>query len=132
MGGFLLQETRFLLQRLREDRSLRLVDLLAYRIDFWFSRSKFAKPLALVAATGLLILVGAFALHSVSHQDFPSALWTSWVYVADPGAHSEQRGVAPRTVSLFLTVGGMLIFALVVGVVADGTLCGRGLLVGLL
>ena len=95
-------------------------DLVAYRTDYWFSRSKLAKPVALVVATMLLIVAGAIALHAVLPVDFPTALWTAWVYVADPGAHSEQRGTAPRAVAFFLTVGGMFIFALVIGVVAEG------------
>jgi hypothetical protein len=46
-------------------------------------------------------------------------LWTSWTYVIDSGAHSETQTALHRTVSLLVTLGGMVIFALVIGLVSD-------------
>jgi hypothetical protein len=37
----------------------------------------------------------------------------SWCFVADPGTHADQNGTGGRLVAFAITIGGMLIFALV-------------------
>ena len=46
-------------------------------------------------------------------------LWTAWTYIADPGTHADSSTGLLRLVSLGLTLGGMVIFALVIGIVSD-------------
>lgn len=92
---------------------------LAYRIDVLFSSIAFFKPLALLVATILLIGVGGIALFGVSGENLWDAFWRAWTYVADAGNHADSSGTGPRVVSICISAGGMLIFALMLGLVSD-------------
>lgn len=101
------------------DEELPLSKQVAYRVDVLFSSHSFAKPFALLLATILLIGVGGVALFGVSTESLSDALWLAWSYVADSGNHADSVGFGPRVVSVSISFGGMLIFALMVGLVSD-------------
>jgi hypothetical protein len=94
---------------------------IAYMVDVCFSVYPYAKLLALLFATGFLIGFGGLALYAVSESDssFAEALWLSWTFVADSGNHADRVGTVPRIVSVSITSGGMLIFAMMLGLVSD-------------
>ena len=97
---------------------------LEYRIDYWFSTFPAAKPALLLYLTVLLIVAGATLKSVLSvlmglETSFNAALWSSWTFVADPGTHVEEESSVDRFVAFLLTVGGMLVFALVISIVAD-------------
>ncbi|KAE8007940.1 hypothetical protein FH972_004495 [Carpinus fangiana] len=94
---------------------------IAYMVDVCFSVYPYAKLLALLFATGFLIGFGGLALYAVSESDssFAEALWLSWTFVADSGNHADRVGTGPRIVSVSITSGGMLIFAMMLGLVSD-------------
>lgn len=92
---------------------------IAYRVDVFFSVYPYAKLLALLFATVLLISFGGLALYSVSDGGLFEALWLSWTFVADSGNHAEMVGTGPRIVSVSISSGGMLIFAMMLGLVSD-------------
>ncbi|KAI4369202.1 hypothetical protein MLD38_017676 [Melastoma candidum] len=92
---------------------------LAYRVDVLFSVHPYAKPLALLIATLLLICLGGLALYGVTEECFADCLWLSWTYVASAGNHADSEGLGPRLVSLSISFGGMLIFAMMLGLVSD-------------
>ncbi|KAH7298873.1 hypothetical protein KP509_25G062400 [Ceratopteris richardii] len=91
----------------------------AYLVDVLFSTHPYAKSIALLFATFLLIGFGACLLYAVGDEDFMDALWKSWTYVADSGNHADSIGMGPRIVSVGISIGGMLIFALMLGLVSD-------------
>lgn len=85
------------------------------------------KAIGLIVFAMLQILLGAVLLQigqaGVSgwrSASFLQSLWESWTYVADPGTHSDEVFPIRRTFSFFITVGGLLFFAVVVGFVVDG------------
>ncbi|PIA47268.1 hypothetical protein AQUCO_01400149v1 [Aquilegia coerulea] len=92
---------------------------IAYRVDVFFSVYPYAKLLALLLATILLIGFGGLALHSVSDGSLAEAFWLSWTFVADSGNHADSIGIGPRVVSVSISSGGMLIFAMMLGLVSD-------------
>ncbi|WOK96422.1 hypothetical protein Cni_G05129 [Canna indica] len=92
---------------------------IAYRVDVFFSVHPYAKLLALLFATILLIGIGGLALYAVSDASLSEALWLSWTFVADSGNHADQVGSGPRVVSVSISSGGMLIFAMMLGLVSD-------------
>ncbi|KAF5185250.1 Ion channel like [Thalictrum thalictroides] len=92
---------------------------IAYRVDVFFSVYPYAKLLALLLATILLIGFGGLALHSVSDGSLSEAFWLSWTFVADSGNHADSIGIGPRVVSVSISSGGMLIFAMMLGLVSD-------------
>ncbi|KAK9082772.1 hypothetical protein Scep_029243 [Stephania cephalantha] len=92
---------------------------LAYQVDVLLSVYPYAKSLALLVATLLLIFLGGLALFGVTDDGLADCLWLSWTYVADSGNHASSEGVGPRLVSLSISFGGMLIFAMMLGLVSD-------------
>ncbi|XP_019189182.1 PREDICTED: ion channel CASTOR-like isoform X2 [Ipomoea nil] len=92
---------------------------LAYRVDVFLSFIPYAKPLALLVATILVICLGAFALFGVTKDSLADSFWLSWTYVADSGNHANSEGTGPRLVSVSVSFGGMLIFAMMLGLVSD-------------
>ncbi|KAL7517511.1 hypothetical protein ACHAWX_002430 [Stephanocyclus meneghinianus] len=105
----------------RKNRSFTTAEMLEYRVDYYFSTSKWAKVALLLSLTFILIAVGAGLLavflddHSISN-----AAWIAWTFVADPGTHADApEGILVRFVSFSITVGGMIIFALMIGIISD-------------
>ncbi|XP_031124533.1 ion channel CASTOR-like isoform X2 [Ipomoea triloba] len=92
---------------------------LAYRVDVFLSFIPYAKPLALLVATILVICLGALALFGVTKDSLADSFWLSWTYVADSGNHANSEGTGPRLVSVSISFGGMLIFAMMLGLVSD-------------
>ncbi|XP_051146747.1 probable ion channel SYM8 isoform X2 [Andrographis paniculata] len=92
---------------------------IAYMVDVCFSVYPYAKLLALLFATLFLIGFGGLALYAVSDGSFAEALWLSWSFVADSGNHAVMVGTGPRIVSVSISSGGMLIFAMMLGLVSD-------------
>lgn len=92
---------------------------IAYKVDVFFSGHPYAKLLALLLATIILIALGGIALYVVSGSGFLEALWLSWTFVADSGNHADQIGLGPRIVSVSISSGGMLVFATMLGLVSD-------------
>ena len=92
---------------------------LAYQVDAFLSVHPYAKPLALLVATLLLICLGGLALFGVTVDSLADCLWLSWTYFADSGNHANSEGIGPRLVSVSISFGGMLIFAMMLGLVSD-------------
>ncbi|KAA8536575.1 hypothetical protein F0562_029053 [Nyssa sinensis] len=92
---------------------------IAYMVDVCFSIYPYAKLLALLFATTFLIGFGGLALYAVSDGSIADALWLSWTFVADSGNHADMFGIGPRIVSVSISAGGMLIFAMMLGLVSD-------------
>eukprot|EP01052_Picozoa_sp_SAG31_P029964 SAG31_NODE_3030_length_4767_cov_3.085904_4_plen_300_part_00 len=100
---------------------------IAYRMDFWLSNYPSAKTWALMIVTCMLIAVGALMYGPVHEDDgadaLHHALWSSWIFVVTQSA-SDQETFFGRLVALFIAIGGMLIFALLVGIISDAIRCG--------
>ncbi|GER41475.1 ion channel DMI1 [Striga asiatica] len=92
---------------------------IAYMVDVCFSVYPYAKLLALLFATLFVIGFGGVALYGVSDSSLSEALWLSWTFVADSGSHADRVGIGPRIVSVSISSGGMLIFAMMLGLVSD-------------
>ncbi|XP_072999317.1 probable ion channel CASTOR isoform X3 [Typha latifolia] len=108
-----------MLRKPAESEEVPLNKQLAYRVDVFLSVHPYAKPLALLFATLLLICLGGLALFGVTDDSFADCLWLSWTYVADSGNHANSVGVGPKLVSISISFGGMLIFAMMLGLVSD-------------
>ncbi|XP_015870075.3 ion channel CASTOR isoform X4 [Ziziphus jujuba] len=92
---------------------------LAYRVDLFLSVHPYAKPLALLLATLLLICLGGLSLFGVKDDSLAECLWLSWTHVADSGNHANSEEIGERLVSVSISFGGMLIFAMMLGLVSD-------------
>ena len=94
-------------------------ELFHYRLGYYYSNHQWAKPTFLLSATFLLIVVGAIALYLVGEISLSASTWISWTYVADPGTHADAEGMVVRLVSFIISIGGMLVFALMIGIVSE-------------
>ena len=98
-------------------------DLIDYRLEYFFSTSEFANVILLLGLSYLLVVVGAGLLVVGDSDDYGTiseAAWTAWTYVVDPGAQADAPSdFVPRTVSLGVTLGGLLVFALLIGIVGE-------------
>ncbi|XP_070033437.1 ion channel CASTOR isoform X4 [Nicotiana tabacum] len=112
-----VSNVRRLLDNTTEELSLN--KRLAYRVDVFLSFHPYAKPLTLLIATLLLISLGGLALFGVTDDSIADCLWLSWTYVANSGNHANSEGIGPRLVSVSVSFGGMLIFAMMLGLVSD-------------
>ena len=127
---FLISEYKFLKEK-KEDMTGALgnkkdftwFDLIDYRLDYFFSTSEWAKVILLFGLSYVLVVVGAALLVIGDSEDYGTiseAAWTSWTYVVDPGAQADAPSdFIPRTVSLVVTLGGLLVFALLIGIVGE-------------
>ena len=96
-----------------------LSELLQYRLDYHFTNSEFAKPVLLLMVTFVLIVLGGFILLISTGEDISVTLWKSWTYVADPGTHADTEGTLERIIAFCVTIGGMLVFALMIGIISE-------------
>ena len=103
--------------------------VLAYKIDLWFSTNKYAKVLALFFFTVLLVAVGSLALFSVSDVSLYEAFWGSlagvgidWTFSEGFSASSGLLSIIGRLVSMMISLGGLLVTALLLGIVSGDLL----------
>lgn len=115
-----LSQIRNLSKRMKNNKEeVPIKKRIAYMVDVCFSVYPYAKLLALLFATIFLIGFGGLALYAVNKKSFAEALWLSWTFVADSGNHADTEGLGPRIVSVSISSGGMLIFAMMLGLVSD-------------
>jgi len=120
ISRFLYHEYCTFVQK-KKDTSMQftLSELLQYRLDYHFTNSEFAKPVLLLMVTFVLIVVGGFILLVSTGEDISVTLWKSWTYVADPGTHADTEGTLERIIAFCVTIGGMLVFALMIGIISE-------------
>lgn len=90
-----------------------------YRLDYHLSSSQWAKPGLLMGFTFILIVSGSILLSTVDDLPVSVSAWLAWTYVADPGTHADAEGLGHKIVSFLITLGGMLVFALMIGIISD-------------
>ena len=98
-----------------------LSKLLAYRLDIWFSTHSQSKVIVLLMLTTCLVLAGSAGLLCASGEPLYDELWTA---LAGAGidwqfAGETHRSTPERVVAALISVGGMLITALMLGIVSD-------------
>lgn len=90
-----------------------------YRLDYLFSNSKTFKIYALGSITVALIFIGGVLWVPISDQNLAESIWASWTFIADPGSHGDNSIWTQRIISFLLTIGGMIIFATVIGIISE-------------
>ncbi|XP_057816325.2 probable ion channel POLLUX [Cryptomeria japonica] len=119
VGVYWLKDVQWWRKEGEEEEEVALKKRIAYRVDVVFSVYPYAKLLALLGATMMVIGMGGVAVYLVESENLGDALWLSWSFVADSGSHAESEGTGPRMVAVAITSGGMLIFAMMLGLVSD-------------
>ncbi|KAK9813412.1 hypothetical protein WJX73_006994 [Symbiochloris irregularis] len=98
----------------------------AYKLDYWFSRNPWAKALSLIYVTVALIYVGGLGLYAASGQPLHEAFWEAiagagfdWKFSEVAVVGVGLSGFLMRAMSVAVSIGGMLITALLLGIVSD-------------
>uniref|UniRef100_A0A061QVV7 Ion channel pollux n=1 Tax=Tetraselmis sp. GSL018 TaxID=582737 RepID=A0A061QVV7_9CHLO len=123
LGGLPPETTR------SEDGASALSKLIAYRMDRWFSTNPYSKTLALLYLTVAMIVAGGLGIFALSSTSLDDAIWEAivgvgldWTFPSDanPEDHDTSlRVVVVRLMGLVISVGGMLVTALMLGIVSD-------------
>lgn len=103
----------------RTGEDFNLSEYFLYRLDYLYSHDRQFKPIALMISTLVLITLSGFLWYFSTNDTLGESMWYSWTFVSDPGTHSDNKGILKRLVSLITTLGGMVIFAFVIGVVNE-------------
>ncbi len=122
IGKFLYEEYDAVVKKNREsDCKIKFTwqEVFQYKLDYYFSASKWAKPFTLLGLSFGLIFLGGVLLSLSTGDPLSSSAWVSWTYVADPGTHADAEGFLERIAAFFITLGGMLIFALMIGIISE-------------
>eukprot|EP00607_Mallomonas_marina_P004123 CAMPEP_0182425190 /NCGR_PEP_ID=MMETSP1167-20130531/11536_1 /TAXON_ID=2988 /ORGANISM="Mallomonas Sp, Strain CCMP3275" /LENGTH=758 /DNA_ID=CAMNT_0024605639 /DNA_START=649 /DNA_END=2925 /DNA_ORIENTATION=+ len=67
----------------------------------------------------MIIVIGGAMWSVGTGEPVLESMWIAWTFIADPGTHSEHTGILKRLISLGLTLGGMCIFAVIIGTISD-------------
>lgn len=92
---------------------------ISYQIDNLMTWQPLTKVIALFLMSALHILIGAVLYYLFVEASLDTVMWISWTYTADPGTHADEATLRGRLVSAFITLGGMLFFALFIGLITD-------------
>ncbi len=95
-------------------------DKLAYRLDNLMSLNPLAKLVMLALVSVLVILIGG-TIYSfiVERTNIFKGWWMAWLYLADTGNQADADTDLTRLVALLITIAGMLVFALLLGIVSE-------------
>eukprot|EP00898_Chlorokybus_atmophyticus_P003581 jgi/Chlat1/4223/Chrsp27S04306 len=100
-----------------------LGEKVTYALELFFTTHPLAKAGIFMACTIVMIFVGAVAFVIVSPDDSQHGLaeevWIAWSMLADSGAHASEESIRRRWVGVPLTMVGMLLIAILVGLVTD-------------
>jgi hypothetical protein len=120
IGKYLLTEYSYIKAKMSASKSpdFTIGDVIGYRLDFHLSSNEMAKPAMLFGVTFALILLSTVSL-MVTGEDVSSAMWQSWTWVVDTGSHTDAESMDVRIVALATTLGGMFVFAIMIGIITD-------------
>lgn len=102
-----------------------LSDKIRYQIDRFLSWSPLARFIGLFVISFFLVALSAAASIGVmpaeagQAPDFLEQMWWALTRVADAGTMGDDTGTAVRTVAIFSTLSGVLVVALLIGLVSS-------------
>lgn len=121
---------RFMHIDLNSMQGASLYNLVAYRMDFWFSTHPYSKILALLWMTCVLIFLGSIGMYLVGRASMYDAFWAAvegvginWSFYDEDGADAADGGYASlrmRLMALVVSIGGTMVTAMTLGLVSDG------------
>jgi hypothetical protein len=95
------------------------VEYIMYRVDIYWSQDRRFKSFVLLSVIVVLIFIGGFFWNVFVGDHLSESFWISWTFLADPGTHATHKGLVQRIISFVMTIGGMIVFAFVIGIVSE-------------
>jgi len=100
-----------------------LGEVVSYKLDYWLSTSTTSKPVTLALITVWVFAVGTAGLQVSRGDSLWDASWTAlqgvgfdWTFIIKDGEHA---GLSARVVAFLTSLGGMLVTALLLGIVGE-------------
>ncbi|CAL5222099.1 g4408 [Coccomyxa viridis] len=97
--------------------------LIAYHLELWFSDNSFSKVLSLLYLTLALVWIGGLGIFAVTGESLYDAFWQAihgvgidWTFA---GEAVEYGGFLVRGTAVLVSLGGMLVTALMLGLVSE-------------
>jgi len=92
---------------------------LRYRFGYWYAWTPGSAGIVLLLLSLGLLLFAGFLMWLLDERPMSESMWSAWIWIAAPdgGASAETR--SGRLIGLITSVGGMLIFALLMSVISS-------------
>lgn len=91
---------------------------LQYRFGYWYSWTPGAPGILLAMLCLALIFLGGGLLSISTGEELPASLWMAWIWTAAPDGGSSGETLEARFVGVFMSCGGLLLFALLTSMVS--------------
>ncbi|KAG0559672.1 hypothetical protein KC19_10G122100 [Ceratodon purpureus] len=95
-----------------------------YALDYFFATEPAGKAIVLLAICASMTAIGGYLFCKAGEAEgedisITESFWSAWTFISDPGTHADVGKFRQRLVAVPLTMGGMLFFALLVGLMSD-------------
>jgi len=118
VGVILAKEMKHLKQKC-SSTGASMSEVMSYRLDIIFSKSSTSKPIALLFATVVCILVGGSLFFLTGNKGISGSVFFAWMTIVDTSAHAGAGNPVEMLVGLAMTITGMVIFGFMIGIVTD-------------
>lgn len=93
---------------------------LNYKFAYWFAWTKGSKTIVLLVITAALLIIGGIIYSLTVHELFFVAVYKGFIWLISPDGGVEESTNAGSAIGCFMSVAGLLVFALVLTLLQDG------------
>eukprot|EP00931_Biecheleriopsis_adriatica_P110155 TRINITY_DN8441_c0_g1_i2.p1 TRINITY_DN8441_c0_g1~~TRINITY_DN8441_c0_g1_i2.p1 ORF type:complete len:799 (-),score=153.55 TRINITY_DN8441_c0_g1_i2:10-2340(-) len=104
--------------RLRADGQGTFKQYLKYRFGYWYTWTPGSAGIVLLSMSLCLLVSGGVLLRIILQQPLSEGLWSAWLWIAAPDGGGSADTPLGRVIGLTVSVGGMLVFALLLSVIS--------------
>ncbi|CAE7206318.1 CASTOR [Symbiodinium natans] len=94
-------------------------EYLQYRFGYWYTWTEHSAAIVLMSISLALLIFGGALLRVLIQQPLSEGLWSAWLWIAAPDGGASAETAAGRLVGLIVSIGGMLVFALLMSVISE-------------
>jgi len=111
------EKKRYLSQNAQAQGSFK--QYLKYRFGYWYAWTPGSAGIVLLFLSFTLLLLGGFLMRIVDNRPLSESMWSAWIWIASPDGGASADTQSGRFIGLVTSIGGMLIFALLMSVISS-------------